>query len=317
MKKVILGKSNLEVSYIGMGVLPLGPNQRNLPVAEGAEILRYALDRGISFIDTAQYYQAYPYIKETLKGTCHEPVISSKSLTPDYDQMLAAIEEARRATDRDVIDIFLLHEVRSGDFIRRRGAWEALQEAKAKGIVKAVGVSTHNVDVTEEMAAVEECDVVFPLINYAGLGIRKGLGPGTAEEMLSAIEKCHRVNKGVFAMKIFGGGNLTTGYQKALDYATGCSSIDSLMIGLGSKKDVDDIFDYMEGRMNPSYNPDVSKKRIIIEEDSCEGCGTCLKMCASKAIYYNERGLAQIDPSKCLTCGYCAPVCPCRAIIFY
>ena len=231
--------------------------------------------------------------------------------------MAAAIDEARRSIDRDVIEIFLLHEVRSGGFSQRQGAWEALNDAKAKGLVKAIGISTHNVDVTEQISDVDECDVVFPLINYAGLGIRNGSEAGTAEEMLSAIEKCKSKGKGIYAMKAFGGGNLTVTYQKALDFVCSKPCIDSVMIGFGSRSDIDDIVSYMDGEMASEYNPDVSNKRMLVEESNCEGCGTCMTMCESEALFFNERGLAEIDGSKCLTCGYCAPVCPTRAIIMY
>lgn len=45
MKRVLLGNTNLEVSRIGMGVMPIGPNQLSLPVKKGASIVRYALSR--------------------------------------------------------------------------------------------------------------------------------------------------------------------------------------------------------------------------------------------------------------------------------
>ena len=317
MKRVILGNCGLEVSRLGMGVMPVGPNQLSLPLDEGAAVVRYALEAGIDFLDTAQYYHTYPYIKEALRGGHRRPVISSKSLAPDRRGMERATEEARLALDLDVIDIFLLHEVRSGDFAVRIGAWEALQEAKARGLVRAIGVSTHNVDVTAAMAAEDECDVVFPLINYAGLGIRNGSGPGTAADMLNAICACHAAGKGVYAMKVFGGGNLTVSYQRALDFVCAQDAIDALMIGFGSRADVDDALAYIEGRMPAGYNPDVSQKKMIVEQTNCEGCGSCMSMCQSEAIFFNARGLAQIDRSRCLTCGYCAPVCPSRAIIMY
>ena len=317
MKKAILGSCGIEVSRLGMGVMPIGPNQLALPLDEGAAIVRYALEAGIDFLDTAQYYHTYPYIREALRGGRLRPVISSKSLAPDRKGMEQAIEEARLALDLDVIDIFLLHEVRSGDFALRIGAWEALQEARARGVVRAIGVSTHNVDVTAAMAKEDECDVVFPLINYAGLGIRNGSRAGTAAEMLTAIEACHAAGKGVYAMKVFGGGNLTVSYQQALDFVSAQACIDALMIGFGSQADVDDALSYIEGRMPAGYNPDVSRKKMIVEQTNCEGCGACMSMCESEALFFNKDGLAQIDESRCLTCGYCAPVCPSRAIILY
>lgn len=317
MKKILLGNTNIEVTRVGMGVLPIGPNQRNLPLQEGARIIKYALERGINFIDTAQYYETYDYIAEALKGEKYSPVISSKCLADDYKSMERAIEEARKKLNRDVIDIFLLHEVRTGRFEEKAGAWECLQDAKSKGLVKAIGISTHHVDVTMDISRVAECDVVFPLINYAGLGIRKGNGQGTQEEMMESIKACYNAGKGIFSMKAFGGGPLMGQYQKALGYILEKPEIHSAMIGFGSTKDIDDLFDYVDGKMPSNYNPDISKKKMIVEQSDCEGCGNCKSVCPADAIFYNENGLAEIDPQKCLTCGYCAPACPTRALIMY
>ena len=219
MKKKLLGNTGIEVSIAGFGVLPMGPSQLALPVEEGAELIRYALRRGINFIDTAQYYRTYPYISKALEQRKFDNVvICSKSLCTDYEGMMDAILEAGEALGRDVIDIFLMHEVRSGQLEQRSGAWNALQDAKGKGLVRAIGLSTHHVDVTKAAASMDELDVVFPLINYAGLGIRKGDAFATKEEMLDAISECHKAGKGVFSMKAFGGGTLTGHYQQALDY---------------------------------------------------------------------------------------------------
>lgn len=315
MKNTLLGNTGLSVSRVGMGALPIGPNQRNLSVEQGADVIKYALQQGINFIDTAQCYKTYPYIKEALRSSNYEPVICSKCLGDSYDVMKDAVEEARSNLDRDVIDIFLLHEVRTGKFQQKQGAWEYLNEAKAKGLVKAIGISTHNIDVTNEIAKVEECDVVFPLINYAGLGVRNYNEAGTVEDMEKAIAACYKAGKGIFSMKAFGGGNLTVSYQKALDYIFARKDIDSVIVGFTTPKEIDDMIDYLDGRMDPSYNPDVTSKKMWVEESDCEGCGSCLKACQSQAIFYNDKGLAQIDEEKCITCGYCAAACPVRAMI--
>lgn len=354
MKKIsdtiTLGKTGLQVTPVGIGILPIGPGQLNLPIEEGADILCHALTCGINFIDTAQYYQTYPYIKEGLKkfsaqnsssprfslvtgspsaecfdtesegflsAPSNNPVICSKSLCTDYDGMLDAIEEACRELDRPFIDIFLLHEIRTGQFEERKGAWQALKDAKASGLIKAMGISTHHVDVTESMAEEPDCDVIFPLINYASMGIRKGSQAADRSEMEAAIRKCHDAGKGVFSMKAFGGGNLTGHYQQALDYVFSLESIDSVMLGFGNKSEIDDICSYLSGSMKKGYQPDVTKKKMYVNQEDCEGCGTCLRICHSKAITYNKNGLAQIDQARCLTCGYCAQGCPVRAIIMY
>ena len=383
----MLGRTGLAVSCVGIGVLPMGPGQLDLPLDEGASVICDALRRGINFIDTAQYYRTYPYIRRALEvmhlvteenprgadnlsteenpcgavasvssenlcgaaspamrgkmdasarddseiefcphGACDDrpyrsdmlrPVISSKSLASSYDDMMAAIEECRSALGLKTIDIFLMHEVRTGQFAARAGAWQALQDARATGLVRAIGISTHHADVARAMADVAACDVIFALLNYRGMGIRCGQDAGTKEEMAAALTVCKASGKGIYTMKALGGGNLTADYQKALDYVFSQDCVDAVMLGFTSTSEIDDMMCYLSGTMESSYNPDVSRKKMYVNQEDCEGCGACLKICAAGAVHYNKNGLAEIDQSKCLTCGCCAQGCPVRAIIMY
>ena len=318
MKKQKLGNTDLEVSHIGFGVLTIGKSQLNYPINKGANLIRYALERGINFLDTAQYYETYPYIKEALKDCAFQPIIASKCLDSSYDEMKFAVEEARLEMDRDVIDIFMLHELQSVyEWKERQGAWEYLNDAKAKGLVKAIGVSTHHVDVTEMCADIPEIEVVFPLINHKSLGIRNGFNAGTKEDMAAAIKRNSKAGKGVFAMKVFGGGNLTGEYITALDYVNNLPGIDSIMLGFGHNHEVDKAIEYAEGTIDRNYVPNISEKKMHIDDGDCIGCNACIKRCPNYAISMNADGLCEINHSICLTCGYCAPVCPVRAIIMY
>ena len=318
MEKVELGNTGIMTTPVGMGVLTIGRNQLDLPLGRGAEIVRYALDRGIDFLDTAQFYQTYPYIREALKGTSHKPVIASKSLVHSYRDMSDSVNEMREALGIDTVDIFLLHEVRGeDDFARRAGAWQCLNDLKAGGGVRAIGISTHYVDVAELNSRLPESDLIFPLINKYSLGIRHYDGPGDKNAMAAAIRANKDAGKGCFAMKVFGGGNLTGSYLKCLDYVSGLYGVDSMMIGIGAEHEVDRLVEYAEGRIDREYRPDISGKRIRVDQGDCEGCGACVKQCPNKSMFINEHGLAEVNQETCLTCGYCAPVCPCRAILLY
>jgi predicted aldo/keto reductase-like oxidoreductase len=306
-----------------MGVMKIGRTQLDMPIGAGAEVVGYALDHGINFLDTAEWYETYEYIAEALRARrsaagFREPVIASKSLEGSAAAMAAAVDDARRALDLDVLDIFLLHEVREApDFERRAGAWECLNGLKARGIVRAIGVSTHYVDVAEMNADLPESDILFPLINKDGLGVRSGTGFGTADAMAAAIKRNGEAGKGVFAMKVFGGGNLTGRYLECLDYADALPGVDSIMIGMSERRDVDDAVAYAEGTIDRSYVPDTSMKKIRIDQGDCEGCGACVRICPNKALRLTAGGTAEVDHGICLTCGYCAPSCPVRALLLY
>src|SRR5919204_6645937 len=72
MKKRRLGKSNLEVSAIGLGCMGLS-SAYGLPVAkqEGIALIRAAVERGVTFFDTAEVYGAFT--NEELVGEALEP----------------------------------------------------------------------------------------------------------------------------------------------------------------------------------------------------------------------------------------------------
>ena len=98
-----------KVSRLAIGSLTVGPLQADLCPERAGEILAYAFDRGVNFLDTAQYYRNYPHIRAGLQKAKHgdDVVISSKAYVWDRPGTLAAVDEARRALDRDYIDIFM------------------------------------------------------------------------------------------------------------------------------------------------------------------------------------------------------------------
>lgn len=322
MNRNRLGLSGIEVSAVGMGTLTMGFSQKNLSTGEGARIIVHAVKNGINFLDTAQYYDTYRYLRpalDTIKSddNLDMPVVCSKTLESDYESASAAVDECLSELNLEKIDIFLLHEVRGvADLHERSEAWRALRDKKASGLIRAIGISTHHVDACRAAANLDSCDVIFPLINKAGMGIRDGEGPGARDDMAEAIKLCSNHGVGVFTMKAFGGGNIIEDYVECLDYVTSLEGVDAVMIGMGSLDEVDTAVSYFEGNLGSDYRPDISNKRMMVDQSDCEGCGACKARCVSQAISWNDSGLAEISVEKCVRCGYCAPVCPVRAIVF-
>ena len=181
-----LGFTDLTVSKLCFGSLTISPLQADLSIDDGAELILYAMEMGVNFIDTAEFYRNYQYINRALKKAKGELIISSKSYAYTYEGMKESVEKARKEMDKDVVDIFMLHEQESRLTLKgHREALDYLVDAKAKGIIRAIGVSTHTVEVVNAAADMQEIDVIHPLINFKGLGIKDG----TLHDMEVAIKK--------------------------------------------------------------------------------------------------------------------------------
>lgn len=309
MKQNILGNTGIAVSELCQGTLPIGPLQAGFSVEKAAEVFRYGLEQGITFIDTAQRYETYPHVRRALAGYPGHVVISSKSWASSYELMSQAIEQARQELDRDVIDIFLLHAARAGAkvFEERKGALDALCEAKAKGLIRATGMSTHSAKAVRLAADVPEIDVIHPLINMTGLGILDG----TMENMRQSIQYAADKGKGIYLMKIMAGGHLVDRYQQAFDFARSLPGVNSYAVGMLSREEIDANIAYLEGReISADLKAKVGKSRKqTVIMDQCKGCGNCEKFCPNEAIHVVD-ARAVVDPERCLLCGYCVPHCP-------
>ena len=124
MLKRILGRSNLEVSAIGLGCM--GMNYGYGPAADKKEmisLIRTAFEKGITFFDTAEVYG--PFTNEELVGEALEPlrnqvVIATKfgfdtknfpGLNSKPENIKRVVEESLKRLRTDVIDLLYQHRV--------------------------------------------------------------------------------------------------------------------------------------------------------------------------------------------------------------
>ncbi len=306
-----LGTTGLMVTELCFGALPLGPLLKNLGLAQGAAVIAHALRSGVNFIDTAQAYRTYPYIREAIRITGIRPIVASKSSAATYEEMDEAVREALAELGLDRIDLFLLHAARVGPevFAERAGALRCLLDCKKSGLVGAVGISTHDVRIAMEAAAREEIEVVFPIFNQAGRGILSG----TRDEMAAAIRRNYEAGKGVYLMKIFGGGTLLDEFHACLDFVRREVPYHAVAVGMVAEAEVDYNLACLTGGAKPGLTPSVKTKQVQVSTNLCLGCGICLAACHSAAVSLSG-DKARIDPGVCLRCGYCVPACPQFAI---
>ena len=337
-----------KVSRLAFGSLTVGPLQADLCPERAGEILAYAFDRGVNFLDTAQYYRNYPHIRAGLKRAKHgdDVVISSKAYVWDKPGTIAAVDEARRALDRDCIDIFMLHEQESIHTLRgHKEALDTLFDLRERGVIRAVGISTHHVAAIEGALTLADegtpLDVVHPLYNMAGIGI----ADGTESDMANALIRLHNRGCGVFGMKSLGGGHLFRQAREAFRFVLDKPFIDAVAVGMQSEAEVDANLALFAGLDVPEgATAAIGREKRLHIEEYCEGCGACVRRCPAGALtladgaaeadenpydhvnaFAAEAGIAEeaarkhavCDPDKCVLCGYCTGVCPVFALKVY
>ena len=223
------------------------------------------------------------------------------------------METALKELGRDTIDIMLCHCARQRFLEDEWGpTLEALLAARAKGLVRMVGMSTHTVAGVLDAARHPEMDVIHPLINRKGMGIIDG----GVEEMLAAIREAHGAGKFVYAMKSLAGGNFVPDREASLRFIFDTPEIDAVVVGMVTPLEVEWNLRFAAGRPIPedlARDTALSTKRLSIVALACEGCGECVEHCENEALSVVD-GKATVDHERCILCGYCAPYCQRLAI---
>lgn len=313
MRHVQLGWRGPQVSEVCFGSLAISPLQGRVSFAKGVDVLRYALEQGVNWIDTAEIYDNYAQIAEAIRAYPAVKV-ASKSYAVTAKEMAQSIERARKGLNRDTIDFFLLHEQESALTLKgHQGAWEELLRAKENGIVRYIGISTHAVEGVRAGALQPGIDVIHPIINREGLGIIDG----SLQDMLAAITFAAELGIGIYAMKVFGGGHLAGSPREALQFIREVPGIQAMALGMSSREEVDFNLKFLAGEeISESLEQAVTyRERKLYIADWCQGCGRCTETCPQGALSLeevDESGMiqAKVDPQACILCGYCGRACP-------
>lgn len=311
LNQKLLGSTGIRVTEFCLGLLPMSPLHRDLPVEECIRIIRKAIDLGVNFYDTAESYRSQSYLGKALERNRSDIIIATKSMAETYDEMARSVEKSLTELQTDYIDIYHLHGARPSVeiFEQRKGALQRLVDLKLQKVIRAVGIATHNVNVVNAASERDDIDVVYALVNKAGLGI---VG-GTAKDMAEGIKKAVRRGKGVYVMKALGGGNLLPDFQEALQWARQLEGVSSVSVGVVSIKEL--LKDLkLFGLEVPetkgiSTDIEIKEKRLLLLERFCTGCGNCVDTCSNGALSLVE-GKARIEHNRCILCGYCSPECP-------
>ncbi|MFC1901064.1 aldo/keto reductase [Chloroflexota bacterium] len=309
MKKVDIGKTGVSVTELCHGTLIMGRLQRDMTHEDGAKAIKKSFELGVNFYDTAQGYGTYPHLALGFKDIPRDKlVVASKSHAASYEDMKTAVDDCLKELSLKQVGIFHLHLVSSTENLEsRRGALECLIDYKKKGLVGAIGGSTHTVAGVRAINSEPAFDVCFPVLNMKGLGITDG----NLDDMLEALMESKEKGKFVYSMKPIGGGHLHNEVEESIDWLRKLPECDAIAIGMKDDAEVEmNVTIFNDVAVSDELRQRVhSVDRKLTVYPRCIGCGLCIDECDQGAITIVEEK-AVVDDDKCILCGYCAAACP-------
>lgn len=193
MKKRRLGRSNLEVSAIGMGGIPLAVVSRKGAI----RILRRSIELGINFYDTARCYGvSEERLGEGIKGYRDQCCLVTKSTNLSKSGILKDVDLSLRKLKTDRIDVYQLHGVTRATLKQALGdALDGLHEAKKNGKILHIGITSHDCRLLVEVIKTGVFSTIEVPFNFVESEPQK--------ELMPLSEK---LDVGLIFMKPLGGG---------------------------------------------------------------------------------------------------------------
>jgi len=187
-----LGRTDLEVSLLGLGTVKLGrrigvnyPGDFSLPDDRtAARLLDTAKELGINLLDTAPAYgTSESRLGQLLRGRRNDWLISTKvgeqfeAGHSSYDfsagSVLTSVKRSLQRLHTDRIDIVLIHsDGRDLEILDTLGTLECLKDLKQRGWIRAVGIS-HKTPAGAHRAIELGCDVIMATLNQSETGERE------------------------------------------------------------------------------------------------------------------------------------------------
>lgn len=315
MDIVRLGNTGIEVPKNAFGALPV----QRVTLEEAVMLLRKAYDGGMRFFDTARFYtDSEVKLGAAFEGMREKVYIATKTGATTVEQFWKDLQTSLQNLRTDYVDLYQFHNPsfcpKPGD---GTGLYEAMLEAKAKGMVRHIGITNHRLNIAMEAIQSGLYETLqFPFCYLS------------TEKDLELVDACKKAGMGFIAMKALSGG-LITNAKAAYAYLAQFDNVLPIW-GIQRERELDEFLAFMK-------NPPVMDEEIktIIEKDRgellgefCRGCGYCMPCpvgieinnCARMSLMLRRApSKAWLTESwqekmklieKCLHCGRCKEKCP-------
>ncbi len=314
MRTIRLGSTGIETPQNAFGALPV----QRVSTEDAVKLLRRAYDGGMTFFDTARAYtDSEEKVGLAFEGMRDKVYIATKTAAKTPEQLREDLDTSLRLLKTDHIDIYQLHCVpvcyRPGD---GTGMYEAMEEAKAQGKIRHIGITAHKIGVAEEIVQSGLYETLQYPFSYLA-----------SDRDIALVNACREADMGFIAMKGLSGGMLTDS-SACMAFMT---MYDVLPIwGIQRESELDEWLSFFSDTpaMTDEIAAFIAKDREELLDEFCRGCGYCMPCTAEITINqcarmsqmirrapsaawlsdYWQKEMMKID--DCTSCGICMTRCP-------
>ena len=350
MEKRQFGKTGLTPSILGFGMMRMKKNEKGeFDEKWTVDTLRYAIDRGLSYVDTAYACgESERLTGLALRDGYREKVtlaskmpVSRMTCAEDFDRIL---DEELERLQTDHIDVYLLHALnrKSWDnFVVKYDVLASAERAKAAGKIRHLGFSFHdNLEAFRYILdAYDKWEFCQIQLNYMDVNYQAGL---------EGLREAHRRGLAVVIMEPLRGGRLAAvppevakllpgkPVESALDFLWNMPEVNVVLSGMSEWEQVEENLSFAEkahvGMLTEAQVQQMiaagneMRRRISIPCTGCNYCSVCPQEIAISDIFalWNQRlldgdgrkakklymGLDTHNGGSCICCCACVKQCP-------
>jgi predicted aldo/keto reductase-like oxidoreductase len=302
-----MGSLDWKVSALGLGCMRLPPrriNRLRARTKESVDLIRYGIDQGINYIDTAWPYHlgdSEKIIGQALEDGYREKVHLVTKLpmfmvrnSKNFDKYITT---QMKRLKTDYLDSYLFHAVNAGQFqkIKNLKLLEKMEKAKDEGLIRSIGFSFHDtLPVFKEIIDYFPWDITQIQYNYFDTNVQ-----ATTE----GLKHAHSKGIAVVIMEPLKGGTLANPPKEALKILNSSqikrTPVDWALQFLWNKPEVSVVLSGMN-----------SKKMIKENCQSADNSGiNSLSIKEENLLHRVSEVFKQEMVVHCTACKYCMP-CP-------
>jgi len=311
------GKDKRKVSILGFGCMRLptdtGTMTGTVNKKEAERMIRYGIDHGINYIDTAKIYhggKCEAILGRILQDGYREKVmVATKLPTWEVGSIKDAnriFDEQRRDLKTDKIDVYLIHNLQRGfrDIYLKHRLADWAWEKKKKGEVDYAGFSLHDdyaffKEIVDSFNHWDFCQLQY---NYIGEAMQTGtVGLDYAAQKGLSMVIMEPLFGGVLATPAGKIGQLFKGEGKKFN------PVDLALRWLWNRPDIATVLSGMSSFEQVQQNIEIAERGTVgglMPEEQ-------------KFIGKLQKAYDESQPIKCTKCGYCTKDCPVRVDIPY